>query len=89
MAAATLDTHAVVKQLKAVGFTDDQAEAVSDVIRHSQDRQLTELVTKTYLKAELAEVKADILKWMFGTIGFQTLVIIGAFIALVKVGTHP
>ena len=35
-------------------------------------------------KSELSETKADILKWMFGTIGFQTLVLLGAIVALAK-----
>jgi hypothetical protein len=36
-------------------------------------------------KAELADVKADILKWILGTIGFQTVVIVGALITLVRI----
>ena len=41
-------------------------------------------LANTATKAELAEVKADILKWMFGTIGFQTVVILGAVVLLLK-----
>ena len=37
------------------------------------------------LEAKISEVKADILKWLFGTIGFQTLVILGAVTALARV----
>jgi hypothetical protein len=37
-------------------------------------------------KTDLAEVKAEILKWMFGTIGFQTVVILGAVFALSRFG---
>jgi hypothetical protein len=39
-------------------------------------------------KVELAETKAEIIKWMVSSIGIQTIVIIGAVIALVRVGTH-
>jgi hypothetical protein len=35
-------------------------------------------------KTDLAETKAEILKWMVGSIGIQTVVIIGAVIALVS-----
>ena len=35
-------------------------------------------------RAEIAEAKADIIKWMFGTIGFQTLIIVGAIVALTR-----
>ena len=34
------------------------------------------------LESKIAETKSDIVKWMFGTIGFQTLVMIGAIITL-------
>ncbi|HET6377020.1 MAG TPA: coiled-coil domain-containing protein [Methylocella sp.] len=36
-------------------------------------------------KAELADVKADILKWVVGAIGFQTVVILGTIVALVRI----
>ena len=36
------------------------------------------------LETKIETVKADILKWMFGTIGFQTLVLLGAILALAK-----
>jgi len=35
-------------------------------------------------KAELADVRADILKWIVGTIGFQSVVMVGALITLVR-----
>ncbi len=35
-------------------------------------------------KADLAETKAEILKWMVSTIGIQTVVIIGAVLALAR-----
>jgi hypothetical protein len=37
------------------------------------------------LIAEIAEVKADILKWVVGAIGFQTVVILGALVSLVRI----
>jgi predicted TIM-barrel enzyme len=39
-------------------------------------------------KADMAEQKAEILKWIMGTIGIQTVVIIGAVLALVRVVQH-
>lgn len=33
---------------------------------------------------EIADTKVDILKYLFGTIGFQTLIIIGAVVTLIK-----
>jgi DNA-binding transcriptional MerR regulator len=69
MSVATLDTHQVVKSLRAVGFSEEQAEAVTQVVRDSQNLDLTTLATKTDLadvmatmatKTELAEVKAEL-----------------------------
>ena len=36
------------------------------------------------VRREIEAVKADILKWMFGAIGFQTVVVVGAILALVR-----
>ena len=35
-------------------------------------------------KPDLAETKAEILKWMFGAIGFQTLAILGGVAILLR-----
>ena len=35
-------------------------------------------------KVELAEAKGDILKWMFGAVGVQTLAILGGVAALFR-----
>jgi hypothetical protein len=37
------------------------------------------------LKTEIAATKTDLLKWIIGAIGFQTVVILGALISLVKI----
>ncbi|BCM87492.1 DUF1640 domain-containing protein [Methylobacterium indicum] len=37
------------------------------------------------LETKLERQRSEIVKWMFGTIGFQTLIILGAVIALVRV----
>ncbi len=40
---------------------------------------------KSELKADIAEAKADTLKWVVGAIGFQTVVILGALVSLVRI----
>lgn len=40
--------------------------------------------TELRLEAKIEATKADIVKWMFGTIGFQTIPILGAVIALAR-----
>lgn len=98
MSAGTLDTLAIARRLKAVGFTEDQAEAVTGVLRDARETDLSTLATKSDLRAEIgnaknelrteiAEAKFEILKWVLSAIGFQTIVIVGAIVALMK-GLH-
>jgi hypothetical protein len=100
MTLAALDTHAIVKDLRAAGFDEAQAEAVTRVVRQAQEVDLSALATKVDLqtglaaakadlqtglaaaKADLAEAKAEILRCMVSAIGIQTIVIIGAVLAL-------
>jgi hypothetical protein len=58
-----IDTHAVVKRLMAAGFTDEQAEAVTLVVRDAQDIDLSTLATK----GDLAATKADLEKSIAAT----------------------
>jgi len=80
MVVTTLDTHELVKRLTSVGFSSEQAEALTAAVRQDQDTDLSHLATK----ADLAELKAEILKWMMG----QTAVIIGAAVAFAHFGGH-
>ncbi|KQP03479.1 hypothetical protein ASF28_20000 [Methylobacterium sp. Leaf99] len=84
MTTTTLDTLAIARKLKAAGFSDDQAEAVTGVIREVRESDLSALVTNSTLKAELSDAKYDILKWVLSAIGFQTIVVMGAIITLTK-----
>jgi hypothetical protein len=91
-----IDTHAVVKRLMAAGFTDAQAEAVTLVVREAQDIDMSNLATKDDLrvglaaaKTNLAETKVELLKWIAGgAIVLQTVVIIGALVALMRTMGH-
>ena len=56
MTVVPLDTHEVVKELKAAGFTDEQAEAVTRVVRKAQEIDLSNLATKS----DIALLKSDI-----------------------------
>jgi hypothetical protein len=120
MVITALDTYQLVKDLRAVGFTDEQAETLTSVLRKTQDIDLSHLATKddlaaqsaatkaditalsvatkadiaalaaatksdmADLKANMAELKAEIFRAMFG----QTLLIIGAIVALLKTIGH-
>jgi F0F1-type ATP synthase membrane subunit b/b' len=39
---------------------------------------------RTELRAEIAAVRTELLKWIIGAIGFQTVVILGALISIIK-----
>jgi hypothetical protein len=46
----------------------------------------TELKTEiAELKTEIAATKIDLLKWIIGAIGFQTVVVLGALISLARI----
>ena len=66
------DTHAYVKKLKAVGFTEDQAEAQAEAIAELVEERL---VTKQYLDLRLAELKSGIIKWVAGMLVAQAAVV--------------
>ncbi len=74
-------------------LTPEQAEGISQAFSDATSEQLVtkadiaNLATKAdiaKLENNIVEVKADLMKWMFGAIGFQTLIILGAVLALVK-----
>ncbi|MBV9859731.1 MAG: hypothetical protein JO038_06480 [Alphaproteobacteria bacterium] len=51
-----LDTHELIKDLKASGFSDEQAESVVRGIRQAQDLSVSNLASK----ADLAEIRSEI-----------------------------
>jgi hypothetical protein len=107
MAITALDTHQTVKDLTAAGFTDAQAEALTQALRHVQQIDLSDLATKAdlaavraematkadlaVLRAELetkmAELKAEIIRWVFGISIAQAATIL-AILKLFPAG-HP
>ena len=96
---STLDTHELVKDLKAAGFSDDQAEAVTRAVAKGRDIDLSNLATKAdlanfatkddvaRLRTEMAELKADLIKWVVG-IAFAQIATIVAILKLFP-GGHP
>lgn len=53
MATTTIDTHSLVKQLRGAGFSDDQAEILTGIVKAGHDADLDRFVTKEFLRAEL------------------------------------
>jgi hypothetical protein len=89
MIAVPFDTLKLARALRdKAHFTPEQAEGAADAIAEAVQ---TDLATKadlsalgSALRADIAEAKSEIIKWMFGTIGFQTIIILGGVIALLR-----
>jgi DNA-binding transcriptional MerR regulator len=60
MSVTALDTLQVVKKLKAAGFSEEQAEAVTQVVRDSQNLDLSNVVTKADLSTGLSELRSEL-----------------------------
>ncbi|MBF0134375.1 MAG: DUF1640 domain-containing protein [Magnetococcales bacterium] len=60
MTAITFDTHAYIKELKAVGFTEEQAEVQSKTLSSIFKTNLDELATRRDLKELELATKRDI-----------------------------
>ena len=56
-----LDTLEVAKDLRAAGFTDAQAEALTRAVRKAQNLDISTLATKADLQAEIASVKTELI----------------------------
>jgi hypothetical protein len=103
MASVAFDTLKLAQGLEAAGFPARQAqdmasafaEAVGDtlVTREHFDLKVAELdarlsEVRAATARDIAEAKADTLKWMFGAVGLQTLAILGGVAALLKLIGH-
>ncbi|TXM76453.1 DUF1640 domain-containing protein [Methylobacterium sp. WL103] len=87
-------TKADIEALRAATKIDIEAfrvETKADfvVIRHDIDALRTSTKSdiealRLSTRADIATAKSDIIKSMFGMIGFQTVAILGAFVALVR-----
>ena len=87
---SALDTHETVKSLTAAGFTDAQAEALTAAVKQAVDVDLSNIATKTDisdLRREVAEMKAELVKWVVG-VGFAQVATILAVLKLFPAG-HP
>jgi hypothetical protein len=93
MTALTFDTHDFVKKLKGAGFSEEQAEVLTELQKATSqntleqarhDYELDDLATKRDLKElqltlelKIAESKADLIRWVVG-VGLLQITIIAA-----------
>ena len=72
-----IDTLAFAQRLKEAGADDRLAEAIAGGIGSAD---ISDLATK----ADLAELKSELLKWMFGAMAAQTALTVTLVVTLVK-----
>ncbi len=98
MTTLTFDTHDFVKRLKGAGFSEEQAEVLTELqkatvsntleqARHEYD--LDDLATKRDLKElelimrkDMAENKADLIRWVVGVGLLQITIIAGLLLRI-------
>ncbi|MFI3186173.1 MAG: DUF1640 domain-containing protein [Methylococcaceae bacterium] len=98
MTTLTFDTHDFVKKLKGAGFSEEQAEVLTELqkttvlntleqARHDYD--LDDLVTKRDLKElelimrkDMADSRADLIRWVVGVGLLQITIIAGLLFRL-------
>jgi hypothetical protein len=80
MITTTFDTLAYAKRLRDAGVPEPQAEAQAAALAEALRQNAGDLVTKQDLAVALADMKADLLKWVIGLFIAQ----VGLFAALVK-----
>jgi hypothetical protein len=89
-AATTMDIarlHEDIARLQAATKEDIarlQAETKEDIakLQAATKTDLREMELK--IEAKLESFKSEIVRWMFGTIGFQTIVVVGGVVALAR-----
>ncbi len=74
--AIAFDTHRFVKHLTENGFTEQQAEVLADEQVHLLNTNLATQADVAAIQRDIAEVKADLLKWMVGALIAQGGVIV-------------
>ena len=78
--AIAFDTHRFVKRLTESGFTETQAETLAEEHVELLNGNLATKTDIAQVKLEIATVKADLVKWLFGALIAQG----GLIVALVK-----
>ncbi|ACB95124.1 hypothetical protein [Beijerinckia indica] len=83
MTAILFDTLRLSRTLRDKGhFTPEQAEALAEALGEASQDNLATKSDISDLKAELAATKADLLKWIIGMIGLQTITIISVLLKM-------
>ncbi len=88
MPVITFDTLAYSKKLRSVGFTEQQAEVAAEAQKETIEIVISELETRHLndmaTKIDLAEVKADLIRWVVAAGFLQTALIAALLLKLIK-----
>lgn len=77
MASISFDTLKLARKLEAAGFPAQQAADTAQALAEALSESI---VTRDYLDLRLAELKVELLTWMFGALAAQA----GIIVALLK-----
>jgi hypothetical protein len=88
MTTVPFDTLKFATKLEQSGFTPEQAKGATAAFADATGEQLA---TKTDLeslatKMDVKDTELRIVLWVFGAVGFQTLIYVGAILALFRFG---
>jgi len=88
MATITFDTLAYAKKLKQAGFSEQQAEVAAEAQKETIDIVIAELEVRHLndmaTKRDLAETKAELVRWVMGAGFLQTALIAALLLKLVR-----
>ena len=96
MATITFDTHFFVRKLRETGISEPQAEIIIDVVRDAvasselatkNDLEVVKLELKRDIETvrkEIAETKAELVRWIVGAGFLQTVLIAALLLKLIK-----
>ena len=65
--ATVVDTLKISKSLEQAGFAKPQAETLAVTFAETTSTSREDLVTKDYLRGELAAQKNDLVRWLLGS----------------------
>ena len=82
MMAITFDTLKFAEKLIAAGVPEAQAKAEASALSEVLEVNLKDLVTKEHLDYKLAELKADLIKWVVGLALAQSGLLVGILLKL-------
>ena len=82
MASLSFDTLKFAERLIAAGVPDAQAKAEAAALAEVLEINLKDIVTKDHLDYKLAEVKADLIKWVVGLALAQSGLLVGILLKL-------